>query len=75
MTLKMLKGRIRFIFYNWRGQLTIMERPIPPQKFNFCKFFGVCEYAERGGVICIEINDHIRASACPEFSSWLHAQG
>lgn len=70
-----LKGVIRFIIYNFRGELTIIERPIQPQRFDVCKFFDVCEYAELDGVICIEVNDQIRASACPEFMSWLHTQG
>jgi hypothetical protein len=68
---------IRFIVYDRAGNLKIVERPVSSQekRFDVCQFFDQCPYADLDGVICIEENDEIRSSVCPEYKMRLRSLG
>lgn len=61
--------RVRFIVYSFDGSLRVVERQVleTEHKFDVCRFFNDCPYSDIDGVICIEENDTIRESVCPEF--------
>lgn len=60
---------VRFIVYDSSGSLQIVEKEvsIKSRRFDVCRFFDRCPYAELDGVICTEESDLIRQSVCPSY--------